>query len=75
VKTTPTSNNYLEVLVNNEKATLDQLNRLCGIKHDIFFGTKIPRRRLHVETLDVEVTDEGETPHVLDFGRNLITLL
>jgi hypothetical protein len=70
VKTTSTSNNYLEVLVNNENATLEQLNKLCGTEHDIFSRTRIPRRRLHVETLNVEVANEGETKSVLDFGRN-----
>jgi hypothetical protein len=70
VKTISTSNNYLEVLVNNEKVTLEQLNKLCDTKHDIFSRTRIPKRRLHVETLDVEVGDEGETKYVLDFGRN-----
>jgi len=43
---------------------------LCGTKHDIFSRTKIQKRRLHVETLDVEVTNEGETKHVLDFNKN-----
>jgi len=70
-KTTPTSNNYLEVLVNDGKATLEQLNMLCNIKHDIFFGTRIPKRRLPVETVDVEVTNEGEIVCV-DSGKNPI---
>jgi len=72
VKITSTSNNYLEVLVNNEEATLEQLNKICNTKHDIFSRTRILRRRLHVETIDVEVEDEGETKRILDFGRNLI---
>jgi hypothetical protein len=60
-KTTPTSNNYLEVLVNDDgEATLEQLNMLCNTKHDIFFGASIPKRRLHVKTLDVEVINEGK---------------
>jgi hypothetical protein len=28
---------------------LEQLNRLCGTKHDIYFGTRILRRQVHVE--------------------------
>jgi len=44
---------------------------LCNTKHDIFFGTKIPKRRLPVETLDVEITNEGEFECV-NFGKNLI---
>lgn len=38
--------NYLKVLVDHEETTLEQLNKLCGIKHDIFMGAKIPRRGL-----------------------------
>jgi hypothetical protein len=30
------NNYYLEVMVDDEAATLKQLNKLCGIKHDIF---------------------------------------
>ncbi len=43
-KTLFTSNNYLEVLVDDDEATLEHLNRLCGMKHDIFSGVNIPRR-------------------------------
>ncbi len=43
---------------------------LCGTKHDIFSRTRIAKRRLHVETLDVEVANEGKTKCVLDFNRN-----
>jgi hypothetical protein len=32
--------NYLEVLVNDEKATLVELNRLCGVNNNIFFLNK-----------------------------------
>lgn len=45
---------------------------LCNTKHDIFFGAKIPKRRLPVETLDVEVTTEGEIECV-DFGKSIVT--
>jgi hypothetical protein len=34
---------------------------LCNIKHDIFSGSNIPRRRLPMETLDGEVVNEEET--------------
>jgi hypothetical protein len=39
----------VEVLVDDEATTLEQLNRLCGTKHNIFSNTKIPRRRMLVE--------------------------
>jgi hypothetical protein len=33
-------NNYhLEVMVDDEAIALKQLNKLCGIKHGIYFGT------------------------------------
>jgi hypothetical protein len=49
------TNNYLEVLVNDETTTLEQLNHLCGTKHDVFFGVKIPRRKMLVEMKMLEV--------------------
>ncbi len=30
------SANYLKVLINDEEATLTQLNRLCGMKNNVF---------------------------------------
>jgi hypothetical protein len=35
-KVSSDANNYLKVLVDDEEATLEQLNHLCGTKHDIF---------------------------------------
>jgi hypothetical protein len=40
-----TTNNYLEVFVDDEATTLEQLNRLCGTKHDILFGAKIWKKK------------------------------
>jgi len=37
--------NYLEVLVNDEEATLTQLNRLCGMKNNVFLKEKVPRHK------------------------------
>jgi hypothetical protein len=48
------ANNYLEVLMDDEAATLEQLNRLCGSKHDICFGAQMPRRRLPMEMQQLE---------------------
>lgn len=63
-KTLFTSNNYLEVLVDDDEVTFEHLNRLCGTKHDIFSEVRIPRRRLPVETHDVEVDNDKEVGHV-----------
>jgi hypothetical protein len=42
-KTPIATNNYLEVMVDDEETTLEQLNRLCGAKHDVFSRARIPR--------------------------------
>lgn len=56
--------------MNDEEATLEQLNSLCGTKHDILSAVRIPRRRISVEIPDVEIVEEGETKHI-NFARNL----
>jgi hypothetical protein len=38
--------NYLEVLVNDEEATMTELNRICGANHHLPFGNKIPKKKL-----------------------------
>jgi len=40
--------NFLEVLLNDKEATLQQLNKLCG-NESIFSYTQVPRRRMPVE--------------------------
>ncbi len=40
--------NFLEVLLNDEAATLQQLDRLCG-NENLFSHTRVPRRRVPVE--------------------------
>jgi hypothetical protein len=44
----PTTTNFLEVLVDDEEATLVKLNRICGGDHHIFSGVKIPKRKLPI---------------------------
>ncbi len=48
--------NFVEVLLNDEEAMLQQLNRLCG-NEKVFSYTQVPRR----QTL-VEVTPTGNVP-------------
>jgi hypothetical protein len=56
--------NFLEVLLNDEEATMRQLNKLCG-NENIFSYTRVPRRRMHVEVApggaipSLEATGEG----------------
>jgi hypothetical protein len=40
--------NFLEVLLNDEEATIQQLNKLCG-NENLFSYTQVPRRRTHVD--------------------------
>jgi hypothetical protein len=54
----------VEVLLDDEEATLQQLNRLCG-NEKVFSYTRVPRRRIPVEVAPVgnvpspEVAEEG----------------
>jgi hypothetical protein len=44
----PTTINFLEVLVDDEKATLVKLNCICGGDQHIFSRVKIPKRKLDI---------------------------
>jgi hypothetical protein len=46
--------NYLEVLVNDEGATLTKLNKIYGANHHLSFGNKIPKRRLSMQANEAE---------------------
>jgi len=56
--------NFVEVLLNDEEATLQQLDRLCG-NEKVFSYTRVPRRRVPVEVAQTanapstEVDEEG----------------
>jgi hypothetical protein len=49
-KTHPGSANFLEVMLDDEEATLHQLNKLCG-SENLFSYTRVPRRRMPVEVM------------------------
>jgi len=51
-KTHPESANFLEVMLDDEEATLHQLNKLCG-SENLFSYTQGPRRRMPVEVTPV----------------------
>jgi len=56
-KDTKSSNsiaNYLEVLINDEEATLTKLNMICGVNHHLSYGNKIPKKRLLMQAHEVE---------------------
>jgi hypothetical protein len=69
--------NFLEVFVNDEKVTLAKLNYLCGIKHNVFFGVRMPKRRMHVQASTFGgvtkelLENEGGEARNLGLGRNI----
>jgi len=67
-KTHPGSANFLEVMLDDEEATLHQLNELCG-SENLFSYTRVPKRRMHVE---VTPTASGSTANatILGVGDN-----
>ncbi len=60
--------NFLEVLLDDEAATTQQLDRLCE-NENVFSYTRLPRRRLHVELPpagvrpSTEVAENGTIPN------------
>jgi len=56
--------NFLEVLLNDEAATLQQLNELCG-SENLFFHTRVPKRRVPVE---VATGGADPTPQTMGDG-------
>jgi hypothetical protein len=51
------TNNYVEILMGDKIATLEQLNRLCGANHDIFSRIK---RRLPMEMQTLKVNEAND---------------
>jgi len=51
--------NFVEVLLNDEEATLQQLNKLCE-NENIFSYTRVPRRRMPVEVAPIGIAPSPE---------------
>ncbi len=60
----PGSANFLEVMLDDEEATLHQLNELCG-GENLFSYIRVPRRRMHVEVTPAAL---GQTPNPINGG-------
>jgi hypothetical protein len=56
--------NFLEVLLNDEVTTLQQLNKLCG-SENLFSHTRVPKRRVPVE---VAAGGADLTPQIVGDG-------
>ncbi len=52
------ANNYLEVLVDDEKTTIEQLNYLCGAKNDFFQGLGFQGDVYFIEIVEDETTND-----------------
>jgi hypothetical protein len=59
--------NFVKVLLSDEKATLQQLNRLCG-NEKVFSYTRVPRRRVPVK---VAPTTNAPSPEVEEEGMKV----
>jgi hypothetical protein len=55
----PTTANFLQVLVDDEEATLVELNGICGEDQHIFSEVRIPKRILLVSTNLAKKQEEG----------------
>ncbi len=59
--------NFVEVLLNDEQATFQQLNRLCG-DEKVFSYTRVPRRRMPIE---VAPTGNVPSPEIAGEGTGV----
>jgi hypothetical protein len=65
--------NYLEVLVNDEEATLIELNKICGVNHHLSSRNMIPKRRLSMQANEAEgIVEQAEGADVGDRTREAV---
>jgi hypothetical protein len=72
-KAHPGSTNFLEVMLNDEEATLYQLNKLCG-SDNLFSYTRVPRRRMPVAAVPaaLDAAIEGARANREEYVRSKI---
>jgi hypothetical protein len=67
--------NYFEVLVNDEEATLNELNKICGANHCLTYGNKIPKKRLPIQANEAErVAEQAKGIDVGNMTRETIPI-
>jgi len=65
--------NYLEVLVNDEEATLNELNMICGANHHLTSENRIAKRKLLVHVNEAErVAEQAEGTDVGDRTKEAV---
>jgi hypothetical protein len=73
IKPSNSTANYLEVLVNDEEATLNELNMNCGANHHLTFGNTIPKRKLPMQANETEgVVEQVAGANVGDKTREVV---
>jgi hypothetical protein len=48
----------LEVLINDEEATLTKLNKLCGVKNNVFSRTRVPSCQNPIVSPEIDRNEE-----------------
>jgi hypothetical protein len=72
-KPSNSTTNYLEVLVNDEEATLNELNKICSANHHLTYGNMIPKRRFLVQANEVKgVAEQAKGSNVGDKIRETV---
>ncbi len=51
--------NFIEILVDDEEATLSKLNHTCGGDQHVFSGVKIPKRKLPIIANLIKEQEKG----------------
>jgi hypothetical protein len=61
------------VLVNDEEATLNELNKICSANHHLTYGNMIPKRRFLVQANEVKgVAEQAKGSNVGDKIRETV---
>jgi len=61
------------VLVNDEKATLTELNKICGANHHLSSKNKIPKKRLPMETNEAKgIVEQAQGIEAGDKTREVV---
>jgi hypothetical protein len=69
-KPSNSTTNYLEVLVNDEDATLKKLNKICGANHHLSSRNNIPNRRFPMHVNEAEgIAEQVEGVNARDKTR------
>jgi hypothetical protein len=61
------------VLINDEEATLAELNMICGANHHLSSGNKIPKRRLPMQVNEIEgIAEQAKGTYAINKTREVV---